>query len=62
MPRILAYSDINVKETLILKYCILKLFKSLRYGGILLDDYDGSCVLFEHRDEVERLLYDYAKY
>jgi MoaA/NifB/PqqE/SkfB family radical SAM enzyme len=50
------YSDINVCETSLLEALESKLFKSLRDGGILMDDHDGGCVLFEHRDEVERLL------
>lgn len=52
------YSDINVKQASLLEVLDSKLFKSLRSGDLLLDDHDGGCVLFEHRDEVERLLYD----
>jgi MoaA/NifB/PqqE/SkfB family radical SAM enzyme len=50
------YSDINVCETSLLEALESKLFKSLRDGGILMDDHEGGCVLFEHREEVERLL------
>ena len=50
------YSDINVKETSLLEALDSKLFKALRDGDILLDDHEGGCVLFEHKDEVERLL------
>ena len=50
------YSDINVKDTSVLEALNSKLFKSLRDGGILMDDHEGGCVLFEHRDKVERIL------
>lgn len=50
------YSDINVKNTSLLEALNSKLFKSLRDGGILMDDHEGGCVLFEHKEEVERLL------
>lgn len=50
------YSDINVKETSLLEALNSNLFRSLRDGGILMDDHEGGCVLFEHKDDVERLL------
>ncbi|WP_295621037.1 radical SAM/SPASM domain-containing protein [uncultured Methanobrevibacter sp.] len=50
------YSDINVRDSSLLDALDSKLFKSLRDGGILLDDHEGGCVLFEHKEEVERLL------
>ncbi len=50
------YSDINVSDTSLLEALDSKLFRSLRDGGILFDDHEGGCVLFEHRDEVEKLL------
>lgn len=50
------YSDINVKDASILEVLNSKLFKSLRDGGILMEDHNGGCVLFEHKEEVERLL------
>lgn len=52
------YSDINVKDASLLEVLDSKLFKSLRDGGLLLDDHEGGCVLFEHKDDVERLLDD----
>ena len=52
------YSDINVKDTSLLEALDSKLFKSLRDDGILMDDHDGGCVLFEHKDDVERILDD----
>lgn len=50
------YSDINVKDTSLLEALDSRLFKSLRDGGILLDDHEGGCVLFEHKEEVEEML------
>lgn len=50
------YSDMNLKDGTLLEALDSKLFKSLRDGGILLDDHEGGCVLFEHKDEVEKLL------
>lgn len=50
------YSDVNVRDTSLLEALDSKLFKSLRDGGILMDDHEGGCVLFENKDEVERLL------
>ena len=50
------YSDINVKDTSLMEALNSNLFRSLRDGGILMDDHEGGCVLFEHRQDVERLL------
>ena len=50
------YSDINVKDISLMEALNSKLFKSLRDGGILLDDHEGGCILFEHQKEVEKLL------
>ena len=50
------YSDINVRDTSLMEALNSKLFKSLRDGGILMDEHEGGCVLFEHRKEVESLL------
>ncbi len=50
------YSDMNVKNTTLLEALNSKLFKSLREGDFLIDNHDGGCVLFEHKDEVEKLL------
>lgn len=50
------YSDINVKDTSLIEALNSKLFKSIREGGILKDEHEGGCVLFEHKDEVESLL------
>lgn len=50
------YSDINVRDTSLLEALNSNLFISLRDGGILLDDHSGGCVLFEHKDEVEKMV------
>ena len=50
------YSDINVRDTSLMEALNSNLFKSLRDGGILMDDHEGGCVLFEHKEEVEGLL------
>jgi MoaA/NifB/PqqE/SkfB family radical SAM enzyme len=50
------YSDVNVKDVSLIETLNSNLFKSLRDGDILMDDHDGGCVLFEHKDEVERIL------
>lgn len=50
------YSDINVRDTSLIDALNSKLFKSLRDGGILMDDHEGGCVLFENNEKVERLL------
>ena len=46
----------NVRDSSLLEALNSNLFKSLRDGGILLDDHEGGCVLFEHKEEVERIL------
>ena len=50
------YSDMNVKETSLLEALDSKLFKSLRDEGILIDEHEGGCVLFEHKEDVIKLL------
>ena len=50
------YSDVNVREASLIDVLNSNLFKSLRDGGILMDDHEGGCVLFEHREEVRKLL------
>lgn len=50
------YSDINVKETSLIEALNSRLFKSLRENGILMEDHNGGCVLFEHKEDVENLL------
>ena len=55
------YSDINVKNTSILEALNSNLFTSLREGGLLMDEHEGGCVLFEHKDDVERLLSEQSR-
>lgn len=50
------YSDINVKDTSLRDAMNSRLFKALQQEGVLLDDHDGGCVLYEKRKEVEALL------
>lgn len=50
------YSDINVKETSILEVLNSNLFKSLQSNGLLMNHHEGGCVLFEHENEVQKLL------
>ena len=50
------YSDVNVKDMTLLEVLNSKLFKSLRDNGLLIDDHEGGCVLFEHKEDVERIL------
>jgi len=50
------YSDINVKDTSLREAMNSRLFKALQQEGVLLDDHDGGCVLYEKRKEVEALL------
>ena len=50
------YSDINVKETSLQEAINSKLFRALQSEGVLFDDHEGGCVLYEKRKEVEALL------
>ena len=52
------YSDINVKDTSLREAMNSRLFRALQQEGVLLDDHDGGCVLYEKRKEVEALLGD----
>ncbi len=50
-----AYSDINVRDTSLREAAASGLFTALRDGGLLMEDHAGGCVLFEKREQVERL-------
>lgn len=50
------YSDINVKDYTLREVMDSKLFRSLREEGILMEDHDGGCVLYQRREQVEALL------
>ena len=50
------YSDVNVRSTSLREAMRSPLFTALRDGGILTDDHEGGCVLYEKRELVEALL------
>jgi len=50
------YSDINVRDTSLREALKSPLFTALQNGGLLNDDHEGGCVLYEKRAQVESLL------
>ena len=50
------YSDVNVKDMTLWEAMQSPLFMALRSGGLLTDDHDGGCVLYEKRGQIEALL------
>ena len=50
------YSDVNVKDTSLREAIRSRLFEALRTEGVLKEDHAGGCVLFEKREQVERIL------
>ena len=50
------YSDINVRDTSLREALKSPLFLALQSGGVLNDDHEGGCVLYEKRAQVEALL------
>ncbi len=50
------YSDVNVRDTSLRKALRSPLFTALQSGGLLDDDHQGGCVLYEKRKQVENLL------
>lgn len=50
------YSNVNVKDTSLIDVLESKFFRSLRDEGILMAEHEGGCVLFENKEDVERLL------
>ena len=50
------YSDINVRDTSLREALKSPLFLALQSGGVLNDDHEGGCVLYEKREQVEALL------
>lgn len=50
------YSDINVKETSLKEALHSRLFTFLHEQELLTADHQGGCVLFEKREQVEKLL------
>ena len=55
------YSDINVKDTSLKEALASPLFRALQAGDILADDHAGGCVLFEKKEQVEKLLAESVK-
>ena len=54
------YSDINVRSSSLLDALHSPLFTALRDGGVLMDDHEGGCVLYEKRELVEKILAEKA--
>ncbi len=50
------YSDINVRHSSLREALHSPLFTALRDGGLLMDDHEGGCVLYEKRELVESIL------
>ncbi|MBR6965620.1 MAG: radical SAM protein [Clostridia bacterium] len=50
------YSDVNVRDTSLKEALQSPLFQALQSGGLLDDDHEGGCVLYEKRAQVEALL------
>ena len=50
------YSDVNVRSTSLREAMHSPLFTVLRDGGVLLDDHEGGCVLYEKRELVEKIM------
>ena len=50
------YSDTNVRNTSFREALRSPLFTALRDGGLLMDDHEGGCVLYEKREIVEKLI------
>ncbi len=50
------YSDINVRDTSVREALHSKLFMTLQDGELLMEDHAGGCVLFERKEQVEKIL------
>ncbi len=50
------YSDINVRDTSVREALHSKLFNDLQNADLLIEDHAGGCVLFERKEQVEKLL------
>jgi MoaA/NifB/PqqE/SkfB family radical SAM enzyme len=50
------FSDVSVREVSLRQALKSPLFTRLREGNLLTEDHAGGCVLFEKRDQVQRLL------
>ena len=51
------YSDVNVRDKSLREALQSPLFSALRSGGILTEDHEGGCVLYEKKQLVEALTY-----
>ena len=51
------YSDTNVRETSLREALNSPLFLALQDGGLLTEDHEGGCVLYEKRKQVEAIIY-----
>ena len=49
------YSDTNVRDTSLREAMKSPLFLALQDGGLLTEDHEGGCVLYEKREQVEAL-------
>lgn len=49
------YSDINVREHTLKEVMNSELFKNLRNSGLLLEEHEGGCVLFNKRKQVKEI-------
>ncbi len=50
------YSDINIRNSSLRDALHSPLFLALQSGGVLLDDHEGGCILYEKREMVESIL------
>lgn len=50
------YSDINVRDTSLRDALKSNLFRTLQEEGLLKENHNGGCILFERRDQVEKLM------
>ena len=50
------YSDVNVRDTSLREAIASPLFRRLQSEGLLSGEHVGGCVLFEKRDQVEKIL------
>ena len=50
------YSDINVRNASLREALHSPLFTALVDGGVLRDDHEGGCVLYEKRELVEKII------
>ena len=51
-----AYSDINVRDTSLKEAIRSRLFETLKAEHLLEEDHAGGCVLYEKREQVERIM------